>query len=66
MSAQGLASGITSAETVHGQREFLLPAMLHLYDEPLVLESGEGVYVRDPEGKEYLDLFSGILQPEGA
>ncbi|MDE0898870.1 MAG: aspartate aminotransferase family protein [Longimicrobiales bacterium] len=61
MSAQGLASGITSAETVHGQREFLLPAMLHLYDEPLVLESGEGVYVRDPEGKEYLDLFSGIL-----
>lgn len=61
MSTQGLASGITSAETVHGQREFLLPSMLHLYDEPLVLESGEGVYVRDPEGKEYLDLFSGIL-----
>jgi len=56
-----LSKGPTSAETIHGQREYLLPAMIHLYDEPLVLSSGEGSYVRDPEGHEYLDLFSGIL-----
>jgi len=56
-----LASGVTSAETIHGQREFLLPSMLHLYKEPLVLSEGEGVRVRDPEGHEYLDLFAGIL-----
>jgi alanine-glyoxylate transaminase/(R)-3-amino-2-methylpropionate-pyruvate transaminase len=61
MSAPTLAKGATSAETVHGQREFLLPSMLHLYEEPLVLAEGEGVRVRDPGGREYLDLFSGIL-----
>lgn len=61
MSAQGLAKSVTSAETVHGQREYLLPSMLHMYKEPLVLEEGLGVRVRDPEGHEYLDLFSGIL-----
>jgi len=58
---QGLAKTATSAETVHGQQEYLLPSMLHLYDEPLVLSEGEGVRVRDPEGREYLDLFAGIL-----
>ena len=61
MSATIAATGTTSADTVQGQREFLLPSMLHLYDEPLVLSEGEGVRVRDPEGREYLDLFSGIL-----
>ena len=61
MTTPGLSRGVTSAETVHGQREFLLPSMLHLYDEPLVLQEGLGVRVRDPEGREYLDLFSGIL-----
>ena len=61
MTAPTLAKGSTSAETVRGQREYLLPSMLHLYDEPLVLCEGEGVRVRDPEGREYLDLFSGIL-----
>jgi len=61
MSTRGLAKGVTSAETIHGQREYLLPSMLHLYKEPLVLVEGEGVRVRDPEGHEYLDLFAGIL-----
>ncbi len=61
MTAPTLAKSVTSAETIHGQREYLLPSMLHLYDEPLVLEKGEGVRVWDPEGHEYLDLFAGIL-----
>ena len=56
-----IAASTTSAETVHGQQEYLLPSMLHLYETPLVLSEGEGVRVRDPEGHEYLDLFSGIL-----
>jgi alanine-glyoxylate transaminase/(R)-3-amino-2-methylpropionate-pyruvate transaminase len=61
MTGTTLAGGVTSAETIHGQREFLLPSMLHMYQEPLVLEEGFGVRVKDPEGREYLDLFSGIL-----
>jgi alanine-glyoxylate transaminase/(R)-3-amino-2-methylpropionate-pyruvate transaminase len=51
----------TSADIVTGQREYLLPAMLHMYAEPLTLVEGEGVRVRDADGKEYLDLFAGIL-----
>ena len=61
MTAPSLAKGVTSAETIHGQKEYLLPSLLHLYDEPLALDCGEGVRVWDPEGHEYLDLFSGIL-----
>ncbi|MFC1660483.1 aspartate aminotransferase family protein [Gemmatimonadota bacterium] len=54
-------SHTTSAEIVQGQRDYLLPAMLHMYSEPLALVEGDGVRVWDGDGKEYLDLFSGIL-----
>jgi len=52
---------MTNADIVAGQREYLLPALLHMYSEPLALVEGKGVRVRDADGKEYLDLFSGIL-----
>jgi 4-aminobutyrate aminotransferase-like enzyme len=52
---------MSSAEIVAGQREYLLPSMLHMYSEPLALAEGKGVRVKDADGKEYLDLFSGIL-----
>jgi 4-aminobutyrate aminotransferase-like enzyme len=61
MTPQTLATGPTSAEIVHGQREYLLPSLLHLYSEPLAIAEADGVRVRDPEGREYLDLFAGIL-----
>jgi len=32
-----------------------------MYSDPLVLESGKGVWVTDADGNEYLDLFAGIL-----
>lgn len=36
-------------------------AVLHTYNRfPIVLESGEGVYLKDTEGKEYLDFAAGI------
>ena len=59
MSTQTL--GLTNADIIAGQKEYLLPAMLHMYSEPLPLVEGKGVRVRDADGKEYLDLFSGIL-----
>ena len=49
-------AGLSNAEIAHGQREYLLPAMLHMYAEPLALVEGEGVRVRDADGKEYLDI----------
>ena len=51
----------TREAVLDGQRDLLLPSMLHLYSEPLVLAEGEGARVRDADGREYLDLFSGIL-----
>jgi len=44
-----------------GQTEFLFPCAAPYYQEPLVLERAEGVWVTDAEGREFLDLFSGIL-----
>jgi 4-aminobutyrate aminotransferase-like enzyme len=52
---------LSNAEIVAGQREYLLPAMLHMYSEPLPLVEGQGARVWDADGNEYLDLFSGIL-----
>ncbi len=54
-------AGASNADIVAGQREYLLPSMLHMYSEPLALAEGKGVRVRDADGKEYLDLFGGIL-----
>jgi 4-aminobutyrate aminotransferase-like enzyme len=42
-------------------RDYLLPAVANYYKEPLVLESGEGLRVRDVDGNQYLDFFGGIL-----
>ena len=50
-----------SEDVLAAQGEFLFPAVRPLYDQPLVLDEGEGVRVRDVEGREYLDLFGGIL-----
>lgn len=36
-------------------------SVLHTYNRfPIVLESGEGVYLKDTDGKEYLDFAAGI------
>jgi len=42
-------------------REYMLPAVANYYQEPVALESGSGVRVRDFDGREYLDFFGGIL-----
>ena len=52
----------TNAEAVKaGRKEFLFPCAPPYYDDPLVLVAGHGVTAIDAEGREFLDLFSGIL-----
>lgn len=48
-------------EVLSGQAEFILPAVRPLYEKPLILHKGQGVWVKDVNGREYLDLFAGIL-----
>ncbi|MQA89915.1 MAG: aminotransferase class III-fold pyridoxal phosphate-dependent enzyme [Gemmatimonas sp.] len=50
-----------SGEVRARHKKFLFPSVSPYYGEPLVLEEGSGVWVRDAEGQEYLDCFSGIL-----
>ena len=42
-------------------KEFLFPAVLHYYDEPLVVERAKDQYVWDSDGRQYLDFFGGIV-----
>ena len=43
------------------QKEFLFPNVSTYYSDPLIIESGSGMTVKDVEGREYLDFFGGIL-----
>jgi 4-aminobutyrate aminotransferase-like enzyme len=42
-------------------KEFLLPATIQYYQEPIVLTEGKGLRIQDADGNEYLDFFGGIL-----
>lgn len=50
-----------SAEVVRKHKEYLLPAVANYYQDPIVLESGDGLRVTDIEGRSFLDFFGGIL-----
>ena len=42
-------------------KEYLFPATIQYYAEPIVLTEGKSLRVRDADGNEYLDFFGGIL-----
>ena len=51
-----------TAQTVRQkQKELLFPNVGTYYEEALPLESGRGMFLKDVEGREYLDFFGGIL-----
>jgi 4-aminobutyrate aminotransferase-like enzyme len=50
-----------AAEILRKEKEYLLPSVTHYYKEPVALESGDGMYLTDIDGKRYLDFFGGIL-----
>jgi len=43
------------------QKELLFPNVTTYYEQALPLESGRGMFLKDVEGREYLDFFGGIL-----
>jgi len=50
------------ADTVRRkQKELLFPNVSTYYEQALPLESGKGMFLKDVEGREYLDFFGGIL-----
>ena len=49
-----------AADLLRRHKESLFPSVTLFYDEPIELRSGEGQYVFDGEGRQYLDFFGGI------
>ncbi len=52
---------INPSEVRRKHSEYLLPCVANYYKEPLVLTYGQGKFVYDAEGVQYLDFFGGIL-----
>ena len=53
--------GARSAALLARQRESLFDCVAPLYAEPVAIAEGSGCWVRDHDGREYLDAFAGIL-----
>lgn len=51
----------SAADILDAHRTWLFPCVTPYYDQPIVMSEAEGVHVTDADGREYLDLFSGIL-----
>jgi 4-aminobutyrate aminotransferase-like enzyme len=51
----------TSQEIRAKHRQVMFPSVGTYYEEPVCLDHGKGVRVRDLDGREYLDFFGGIL-----
>ncbi len=42
------------------KKKYLIPCVYHFYKYPPQIVSGRGVYVFDSQGKQYMDLYSGV------
>lgn len=59
---QGDGTAVASShDLISAHEAHLFPWVKPYYREPIVLLEGEGVWVRDVEGREFLDFFAGIL-----
>ncbi len=52
---------MNTQEILEKQKQHLWPNHILYYSTPLPLERGEGMYVWDVDGNQYLDFFAGIL-----
>ena len=53
-------NGPSADEVYRLRKEFLNPALFHMYQKPLMIVEGKGQYVWDDQGRRYLDAFAGI------
>jgi len=54
-------SGPSKAEVLAMRREYLTPALITMYKEPLMIVQGSMQYLYDETGRRYLDGFAGIV-----
>src|SRR5439155_25296211 len=54
-------SGLSSKEIREKHKTHLFPSVANYYAEPIAMARGEGHFLYDADGREYLDFFGGIL-----
>lgn len=54
-------SGPSKADVLSMRREFLTPALITMYRDPLMIVQGSMQYLFDETGRRYLDGFAGIV-----
>ena len=59
--AQGTESQTPTDTLLSRQKKYLVPGVSTYYDEPIVMDHGEGCYLYDSDDRRYLDFFGGIL-----
>jgi 4-aminobutyrate aminotransferase-like enzyme len=52
---------VSSEELKKKRDKFLIPGIKHLYSNPPHFVKGKGQFLYDEKGKEYLDMFAGIV-----
>ncbi|WP_339115236.1 aspartate aminotransferase family protein [Thioclava sp. GXIMD2076] len=57
--AAGLAPAL--AERIERRARLLGPAYRLFYQDPLTVERGEGAYLYDPDGRDYLDAYNNVV-----
>jgi 4-aminobutyrate aminotransferase len=55
------SASLSRKEIVDKHKEYMLPSIGQLYADPLPFVKGEGFYLTDADGKQYLDFFGGIV-----
>ena len=50
----------TRDEIIELEKKYIVPAVAHYYDKPVLFVHGKGAILTDNQGKEYIDLFAGI------
>jgi 4-aminobutyrate aminotransferase/4-aminobutyrate aminotransferase/(S)-3-amino-2-methylpropionate transaminase len=53
-------SYIGPEEILRKKKEYLIPCVYHFYSQPMQIVRGEGQFVYDHTGKQYLDCFAGV------
>jgi alanine-glyoxylate transaminase/(R)-3-amino-2-methylpropionate-pyruvate transaminase len=53
-------TGPSADEVFALRKQYLSPALFHLYKKPIMIVEGKGQYVWDEKGRRYLDGFAGI------
>jgi len=61
MSTTSKAPNTRSDEVRRKHKEYLWPAVMNYYAQPLVADRGQMQYLWDLDGRKYLDFFGGIL-----